>query len=72
MTNNSKIVKLEGLSEILFEKSSIEKSIRISFRPPSYIRVAVPKGVTFSAAQKFNTKNFFLIFFIRLEYNGIF
>jgi len=53
MTNNSKIVKLEGVGEILFEKSSIAKNVRISFRPPSYIRVAVPRGVTFSEAQKF-------------------
>ena len=53
MTTNSKIVKLEGVGEILFEKSSIAKNVRISFRPPSYIRVAVPRGVTFPEAQKF-------------------
>ena len=53
MTTNSKIVKLEGVGEILFEKSSIAKNVRISFRPPSYIRVAVPRRVTFSEAQKF-------------------
>ena len=53
MTTNSKIVKLEGVGEILFEKSSIAKNVRISFRPPSYIRVAVPRRVTFSEVQKF-------------------
>ena len=53
MTTDSKIVKLEGVGEILFEKSSIAKNVRISFRPPSYIRVAVPRRVTFSEAQKF-------------------
>ena len=53
MINNSKIVKFEGVGEILFEESSIAKHVRISFRPPSNIRVAVPNGVTFSEAQKF-------------------
>ena len=53
MINNSKIVKFEGVGEILFEQSSIAKHVRISFRPPSYIRVAVPNGVTFSEAKKF-------------------
>ena len=53
MINNSKIVILAGVGEILFEKSSIAKNVRISFRPPSYIRVAVPKKVTFFEAQKF-------------------
>ena len=53
MINNSKIVKIEGVGEILFEQSSIAKNVRISFRPPSYIRVAVPNGVTFSEAKKF-------------------
>ena len=53
MINNSKIVKFEGVGEILFEQSSIAKHVRISFRPPSYIRVAVPDGVTFSEAKKF-------------------
>ena len=46
-------MKLEELGEILFEESSISKHVHISFRPPSYIRVAVPKGVTFFEAQKF-------------------
>ena len=53
MINNSKIVSLKGVGEILLQQSNIAKHIRISFRPPTNIRVAVPKGVTFSEAQKF-------------------
>ena len=53
MINNSKIAKLDGVGEILLQQSNIAKHIRISFRPPSNIRVAVPNGVTFSEAQKF-------------------
>ena len=53
MINNSKIAKLEGVGKILLQQSNIAKRIRISLRPPSNIRVAVPNGVTFSEAQKF-------------------
>tara|TARA_B100000575_G_C23057694_1_gene608919 strand:+ start:113 stop:682 length:570 start_codon:yes stop_codon:yes gene_type:complete len=53
MINNSKIVRLKGVGEILLQQSNIAKHIRISFKPPSNIRVAVPNGVTFSEAQKF-------------------
>ena len=53
MINNSKIVRLKGVGEILLKQSNIAKHIQISFKPPTNIRVAVPNGVTFSEAQKF-------------------
>ena len=43
---------IDGLGPILFEKSNRAKRMNISVRPFSGVRIAVPKLVSFSEAEK--------------------
>ena len=53
MVNKSIIITLPIVGEVLLETSNRAKHIRMSIKPPSKIRVAVPVGVSFDEAQKF-------------------
>ena len=46
-------IKLPQAGSVLIERSYRAKHVRLSFRPPSNIRIAVPLGVSFKVAQKF-------------------
>jgi len=46
----SKKVMLEGVGEIVLERSSRARHINLSVKPFKGVRVAVPKGVSFSDA----------------------
>lgn len=48
-----RIMKIEGVGEILFEKSKRASRINISIKPFQGIRVAVPYGIDFAVAEKF-------------------
>ena len=48
----SKIVKIEGVGAVLFEKSVKAKNVNISVRPHKGIRVAVPLRCSFAQAEK--------------------
>ena len=53
----SKIIEIERIGPVLFEKSKKAKHINISVKPPATIRVAVPKGISYKIAAAFaNTK----------------
>ena len=49
----SKKINLPNIGPVLFEKSQRAKHINISVKPPSTIRVAIPKGISFERAKKF-------------------
>jgi predicted metal-dependent hydrolase len=49
----SKIIKFDGLGEILFELSNRAKHISISVKPFKGVRVAIPSGVSFDKAKQF-------------------
>lgn len=49
--------ELPGAGEILFEKSTRAKRLSISIRPGRGVRVAVPRGCSFAAAERFATDN---------------
>ena len=49
----SKKIYLPNIGLVLFEKSQRAKHINISIKPPSVIRVAIPKGISFERAKKF-------------------
>ena len=51
--NESIIIKLPKVGDILLERSYRAKHINISIRPPAKIRVAVPVGINFEIAQRF-------------------
>ena len=51
--NESITIKLPQAGSVLIERSYRAKHVRLSFRPPSNIRIAVPLGVSFKVAQKF-------------------
>ena len=53
MNNRSKVINLSNVGDITLERSKLAKQIRMSFKPPSIIRVAVPMGVSFTEAQNF-------------------
>ena len=46
-------VKLPQAGDVLIERSYRAKHVRLSFRPPSNVRIAVPLGISFKVAQKF-------------------
>lgn len=52
MKGKSKIIEIDGIGQILFERSSRAKNINISVKPFRGVRVAVPFGVSFDKAIK--------------------
>ena len=46
-------VQLPQAGDVLIERSYRAKHVRLSFRPPSNVRIAVPLGISFKVAQKF-------------------
>ena len=53
MKTKSKIVEIDGVGRILFERSNRAKHISISVKPFKGARVAVPYGVSFDKAKQF-------------------
>ena len=53
MKNRSEVINLSRIGNITLERSKLAKHIRMSIKPPSIIRVAVPVGVSFKEAQSF-------------------
>jgi len=49
----SKLIEIDGIGQILFERSNRAKSIRISVKPFKSVRVAVPYRVSFDKAKQF-------------------
>lgn len=48
----SKTITIQGVGEVLLERSARARNINISIRPSRGIRVAVPGGVSFEHAEK--------------------
>ena len=53
MKNRSEVINLSRVGDITLEQSKLAKHIRMSIKPPSTIRVAVPLGVSFKEAHSF-------------------
>lgn len=53
MKTKSKIIEIDSVGRILFERSNRAKHIRISVKPFKGVRVAVPYGVSFDQARQF-------------------
>ena len=49
----SKKLQINGVGDVLLERSNRAKHLGLSIRPFKGARVAVPRGVTFAAAEKF-------------------
>jgi len=49
----SKIIEIERIGSVLFERSSRAKHINISVKAPAKVRVAVPRGISFEKAKHF-------------------
>ena len=49
----SKKFRIRGVGDVLLERSNRAKHMRLSIRPFRGVRVAVPRGVSFAAAEKF-------------------
>ena len=50
---NSKIIEIECIGPVLFERSNRAKHLNISVKAPAKVRVAVPRGISFEKAKKF-------------------
>ena len=50
---NSKIIEIEHIGSVLFERSNRAKHLNISVKAPAKVRVAVPRGISFEKAKKF-------------------
>jgi predicted metal-dependent hydrolase len=50
---NSKIIEIERIGPVLFERSNRAKHLNISVKAPAKVRVAVPKGISFEKAKYF-------------------
>ena len=50
---NSKIIEIERIGSVLFERSNRAKHLNISVKAPSKVRVAVPRGISFEKAKNF-------------------
>ena len=50
---SSKKVQIKGVGDVLLERSKRAKHMSLSIRPFKGARVAVPRGVSFAAAEKF-------------------
>jgi predicted metal-dependent hydrolase len=53
MKMKSKKVQIRGAGEVLIERSNRAKHMSLSIRPFKGPRVAVPRGISFAAAEKF-------------------
>jgi predicted metal-dependent hydrolase len=53
MTDNSRIVKIAGIGNVLLQPSARAKRIIISIRPDKGVRVAVPRRKSFATALEF-------------------
>ena len=53
MANKLVTITLPIVGEVFLERSKLAKHIRMSIKPPSKIRIAVPVGVSFKEAQNF-------------------
>lgn len=49
----SKIIQFPNIGPVLFEHSQRAKNINISVKPPSLVRVAIPRDVSFNKAANF-------------------
>ena len=49
----TKKIILPNIGLVMFQKSQRAKHINISVKPPSAIRVAIPKGISFERAKIF-------------------
>ena len=47
---NTKIIKIERIGPVLFERSNRAKHLNISVKAPAKVRVAVPRGISFEKA----------------------
>ena len=52
----SRIIEIPDIGDVLFERSKRAKHINISVKPPSNVRVAIPKDISFIQAVKFFRK----------------
>jgi len=50
---NSKIIEIESLGPVLFERSNRAKHLNISVKAPAKVRVAVPRDISFEKAKNF-------------------
>ena len=50
---NSKIIEIERIGPVLFERSNRAKHLNISVKSPGKVRVAVPRGIPFEKAKNF-------------------
>ena len=48
----SKIIEIERIGPVLFERSNRAKHLNISVKEPAKVRVAVPRGISFEKAKK--------------------
>jgi predicted metal-dependent hydrolase len=53
LKTKSKLIEIDSVGQILFERSNLAKHIRISVKPFKGARVAVPYGVSFDKAKQF-------------------
>ncbi len=53
MENRSEVINFSRIGDITLERSKLAKHIRMSIKPPSTIRVAVPVGISFKEAHSF-------------------
>lgn len=54
LKTKSKIIEIDGVGQILFERSKRARHISISVKPFKGVRVAVPYGVLFDKAKQFS------------------
>ena len=52
MKVKAKTIEIDGVGQILFERSKRAKNINISVKPFRGVRVAVPKGISFDKAKQ--------------------
>ncbi len=52
MKVKAKTIEIDGIGQILFERSKRAKNINISVKPFRGVRVAVPKGISFDKAKQ--------------------
>ena len=50
---DSKIIEIERIGPVLFERSNRAKHLNISIKEPAKVRVAVPRGISFEKAKNF-------------------
>ena len=53
MVANSRIVEVNGIGPVLFERSKRARHLSVSVKPFAGVRVAIPDGVSFNKAERF-------------------